>query len=351
MNKVILLGDTHWGNNNDSLIFHEHFKKFYDHLFSYIKKNNIKTIIQLGDLFDKRKNINFLTLHRAREIFFDRLSEHGVHLYVLAGNHDCTYKNTNEVNSVRLLATDRMTIVDQNPETVNIDGVDIDFFPWLNEDNLSLAKTLIENSSSKLAVGHFEFAAFPMHPGQLAESGMDHRLLSRYVAVYSGHYHTISSRDNVLYTGTPYELNWSDVDDPKGFWVIDIDDATVHPEFVQTPFKLYASIVYDDVSGEIDRDINVKDMFVKLVVVNKQDQYSFDSYVSKLNSMSPYNLRIVESNISQSIAAALNSKIEFKSTNEMINHVVDGMELKVDRNILKSMIADIYTEASELAKL
>jgi len=351
MNKVILLGDTHWGNNNDSPIFHSHFKKFYEMMFTYMSENGIKTIIQLGDLFDKRKNINFLTLHRANQIFFDRLKEFGIHLYVLAGNHDCTYKNTNDVNSVRLLSTSNMTVIDKFTATVNVNGVDVDFFPWLNENNIQQSKDFVKSSKSKIAVGHFEFAAFPMHPGQLAESGMDHRLLSNYTAVYSGHYHTISSRDNVLYTGTPYELSWSDCDDAKGFWVLDLEKSNEQPEFIRNPFKLYKSMVYDDVSGEIETDVNIKDMFVKLFVVNKQDQYSFDSYVANLNSQSPYSLKIIESNISQSIATALNSKIEFKSTSEMINHVVDEMELKVDGFILKSMIAEIYAEASELAKL
>ena len=111
-NKALVLGDTHFGVSSDSLIFHEYFAKFYAFLFNYIDLNNIKYIIQEGDLFDKRKIVNFLTLHRAKEMFFNECHKRGIEVFVIAGNHDCTYKNTNEVNSVKLLQESCMTVID-----------------------------------------------------------------------------------------------------------------------------------------------------------------------------------------------------------------------------------------------
>ena len=58
--KIALLNDTHFGARNDSNIFDEYFYKFYDNVFfPYLKENNIKTLIHLGDIVDRRKYINY----------------------------------------------------------------------------------------------------------------------------------------------------------------------------------------------------------------------------------------------------------------------------------------------------
>ncbi len=97
--KICLLGDTHFGVRNDSKIFHNYYEKFYDGvLFPYLLANNIDTVIQLGDLFDRRKFINFVSLTESRRYFFDKLKFHKNHIQSLICNHDILYKHTMEVN-------------------------------------------------------------------------------------------------------------------------------------------------------------------------------------------------------------------------------------------------------------
>ena len=56
--KIAILNDTHFGARNDSLIFDDYFHKFYDEVFfPYLKEHNIKTLIHLGDIVDRRKYI------------------------------------------------------------------------------------------------------------------------------------------------------------------------------------------------------------------------------------------------------------------------------------------------------
>ena len=75
--KLCILGDTHFGARGDSLDFHKYFQKFYDDVFfPYLKKNNVTTIIQMGDLFDRRKYINFNSLYLSRKYFFDVSVQH-----------------------------------------------------------------------------------------------------------------------------------------------------------------------------------------------------------------------------------------------------------------------------------
>ena len=74
--KICILGDTHFGMRGDSLEFHRYYKKFYDEVFfPYLIENKIDTVFQLGDLFDRRKFINFNSLYLCRKYFFDKLDD------------------------------------------------------------------------------------------------------------------------------------------------------------------------------------------------------------------------------------------------------------------------------------
>ena len=99
--KVAIITDQHFGARNDSTHFLDFYEKFYNEIFfPTIKSAGIDTVLILGDTFDRRKYVNFFTLKRAKQMFFDPLAQMGVDVHMLAGNHDTYFKNTNDVNSV-----------------------------------------------------------------------------------------------------------------------------------------------------------------------------------------------------------------------------------------------------------
>ena len=58
--KIALITDTHFGARNDSLAFNEYFYKFWEDIFfPYLDEHNIKTVIHLGDLMDRRKFVSY----------------------------------------------------------------------------------------------------------------------------------------------------------------------------------------------------------------------------------------------------------------------------------------------------
>ena len=70
--NVALITDTHWGVRNDSSVFIEYYKKFYsEYFFPYLDKHGITSIIHLGDIVDRRKYINFVTLRALKDIFIN----------------------------------------------------------------------------------------------------------------------------------------------------------------------------------------------------------------------------------------------------------------------------------------
>ena len=92
--KIALITDTHFGARGDSIQFDEYFKKFYSEIFfPELQRRGIKTLIHLGDVFDRRKYINFNILKSCREYFFDQLAKHDIVCHMIAGNHDTYIKN------------------------------------------------------------------------------------------------------------------------------------------------------------------------------------------------------------------------------------------------------------------
>ena len=110
--KVALITDTHFGARSDSIPFDNFFNKFYTEVFfPHLERDQIKTIIHLGDVFDRRKYINFNTLKKCKEYFFDRTADLGIDVHMIAGNHDTFFKNTNEVNALDLLLREYPNVI------------------------------------------------------------------------------------------------------------------------------------------------------------------------------------------------------------------------------------------------
>ena len=104
--KIAILNDTHFGVRNDSEAFRNYQLKFYNEIFfPYLEKNNIKTLIHLGDVVDRRKFINYNTAHNFQEKFWKRLWDNKIDTHIILGNHDTYYKNTNKVNFTHLIKT------------------------------------------------------------------------------------------------------------------------------------------------------------------------------------------------------------------------------------------------------
>ena len=127
-----------------------HIKKFYEEqFFPYLSENNIHTVIDLGDTFDRRKFVNFNILNEVRQFYFDVFYELGIKLHSIVGNHSTYYRNTNFVNSSELLYGHYPNIeVYPEVSTISIDGTLIDLIPWINSENYDRTIDFIKRSPS-----------------------------------------------------------------------------------------------------------------------------------------------------------------------------------------------------------
>jgi DNA repair exonuclease SbcCD nuclease subunit len=344
--KVAIITDQHFGARNDSIAFLDFFEKFYDNtFFPTLDSSGINTVLILGDTFDRRKYVNFYALDRAKKMFFDKLEERGITVYMLAGNHDTYFKNTNEVNSPNLLLAEYPNIdVIAEPKTINVNGFEVCMLPWICPENYAQSIDEIKNTTSTMCMGHLEIAGFAMYRGMESHEGFSAETFSKFDLVFSGHYHHRSNDGNIYYLGNPYELTWQDYNDPRGFHLFDF--STRQLDFIENPYRMYERIEYSDKEIEpIDLDqLDLKEKYVKLVVLEKTDFYKFDKFIQKLYNKGCHEIKIVE-DFSEFEAGEINEDINLEDTVSVLSNYIESIETDVDKEKIKSYVRGLYTEA------
>jgi DNA repair exonuclease SbcCD nuclease subunit len=352
--KIAIITDQHFGARSDSQHFLDYYEKFYkETFFPILDENGIRTVLILGDTFDRRKYINFYSLKRAKEMFFDQLFARGIEVHMLAGNHDTYFKNTNDVNSADLLLQEygNINVID-SPAEIYVGPHKICMMPWICPENYDDSMQTLKETEASICMGHFEIAGFTMHRGMTSEEGLSRDLFRKFEFTFSGHYHHKSDANDIYYLGNPYQLTWQDYGDPRGFHLFDLDSKEL--TFIQNPNTMFNRIVYDDKSETI-KEINNKDVsaytntYVKVVVVNKTNPYLFDQFMNKLYNVNPIDITIVEDTIDLTEGVDDDRIDEAEDTITIINKYVDTLDNEgIDNNKLKTMMQELYVEALNL---
>lgn len=346
--KIALITDQHFGTRNDSLQFHEYFEKFYsEKFFPVLEERGISTIIELGDIFDRRKYINFDSLDRARKYFFDPIKEKNLQLHCIVGNHDIYFKNTNRVNALNLLLGEYDFNVYEEMTEISFDGLDIMFIPWINSENYKSSMDQIASSNCRVVMGHLELAGFEMHRGAMNETGLNPGVFKRYDMVMTGHYHHKSSKNNIHYLGSPYEMNWGDYNDPRGFHIFDTD--TLELEYIQNHDSMFRKVFYDD-TEKCEQDIldedysDLRGKYVKIVVKQKNNPYIFDIMIDKINNFAPAHLQVVEDNFNLNLEDSSDIIDEAEDTVTIIKNYLGNLNLENTKEY-ESLFHELYHEA------
>ncbi len=348
--KIALITDTHFGARDGRQVFHDFFAKFYDEtFFPYLKKHGIDTVLHLGDTFDRRKYIDYYSLKRCKEYFFDPAAAAGITVHMLVGNHDIAYRNTLEVNSPELVLKDYANIKPiSSPTELSLQGCKFLMMPWVCTDNYVESMRLLRESDANVCCGHFEIQGFAMYRGMDSHEGFDKDIFTRFNSVFSGHYHHRSSRDNITYLGNPYEITSMDYNDTRGFHVF--DTSTYALTFVKNPFTLFERYVYNDSDKKaklIDPTV-FKDKFLKIVVESKTDFYKFDQFLDKVYNAGCHEVKIVE-DLAEMNADEMDDSIDIEDTLTVLQHYIDSSEVTVDKTKLNNYMRNLYNEALQVS--
>jgi len=241
--KCLITNDVHLGIARNDDIWLEQSVKLFQCIIDECHRRNVYTLCILGDFFHDRKNLYMKTLDTAIRIA-DMLKKEGIYTIYVIGNHDVFHKTENTISPLSMFNEyDNIRII---KEPTMLEGVG--FASWGNvlDDN-----TL----NSKYLFGHFEINGFPVTNKMIFDKSQYNASdFSKYDSVITGHFHIPSNRQNITYLGSPYHLNFNDVDSLRGFYFFDdgklefiefdgIKFVYVSSEEIPNPKKIKGNVV------------------------------------------------------------------------------------------------------------
>jgi DNA repair exonuclease SbcCD nuclease subunit len=301
--KIGIFSDIHVGVGNDSKLKLDETQKCLDWIIKKFKNENVDWVIFCGDLFNSRYSINVNTLNVGIKLI-EELSFNFEKIFLIGGNHDTYYKNSNIVNSVNFLQkiskNDNIRVVDEEPIFIKISDISLGLYPWgitpeyLNE---------IENfKTPTYGFGHFEMNGIEMAGG--ISSGSKFSLTNIFSlgdTLFSGHYHLnkiykeIKLNKTLYMVGCPLQLDWGDYGNTKKILVLNTENGKIN-EFKNTKNAEFKKIFYSSLEKNEYNDDELKKIchknFIKFII---DKQYKFENilkFTELIKKHDPYTLNL-----------------------------------------------------------
>jgi DNA repair exonuclease SbcCD nuclease subunit len=230
---------------------------YLDYLKHYCQERSIRTIIVNGDIFEKATKIHneaFVPLFMK----FMEMKREGFDLIFLLGNHDI-FNDSND-SIVETFSPFGRVIKDSCSLEIENDYYDL----------LSYTKdrTKIPNTNRTLLT-HLPITSFQFDNGFTnVDDGFSPDDFSNYNLVVSGHFHRHQENGKIVYAGSPYEKNFGEEGQEKGFLVINEGHSKFVP-YTNAPKHLTINIEDFDKYDYRNKFVQVKiskktENFVKL---------------------------------------------------------------------------------------
>lgn len=219
--KICCISDVHIGVHQNSQMWLDICGDWAKWLCKQLKRQKIQDIVICGDLFHYRDEVAVNTMHYVSTIlkYFNDFN-----IIMLVGNHDAYYKDRSDINSMSILSGwSNIAVVDQEPVTIQHGNRKLCFVPW------GTPTTNIPECD--IMFGHFEIESFKMTKHIVCKSGKKSKeLLDKSDLILTGHFHTREERTykngNIIYLGNPYQMDFGDCSQQKGYYIVDIDKKT-----------------------------------------------------------------------------------------------------------------------------
>jgi DNA repair exonuclease SbcCD nuclease subunit len=292
-----------------------------------MKTNNLDTLVVLGDIFDDRKKVS----QKAEQVvlnFIEQIKKIG-RIILLCGNHDIYYKDRNQPNWLKKFRDTDVIVVDEDV--------------YIEEDCAFLAWNCpVRDFKTKYLFGHLEINGFSYNNIKICQTGLPLDEVKNYKMVLSGHFHKQSFKNNVLYLGSPYQMDFGDVGDVRGYYIFDNGDIRFirfkdAPEFV----KFDNEIDFNRITGN----------FVKVIFDNKIGVTESREIIEKIEALDPLsiNINFVANKFSLSdVHDNLNDDMDYSNNKNVMIKFIDkyaySLPKDLDINLLKKIAVMLLEE-------
>jgi DNA repair exonuclease SbcCD nuclease subunit len=250
--KILLTGDFHVkkGITVDIIL------NYMDYILKYCLDNNIKFAIIMGDIFDKSSNIKneaFVPVFMK----FLQMKEAGINLTFILGNHDIYNVNNNSIVETFSPLGRVIKDAEYNPGKGNHS-----FLPYTKKEED------IENHEGVLFT-HIPIADFNFDNAfhSTEKHAFSKEFFSEYSLVFTGHFHRHQAQKNIVYVGSPIQLNFGEMGIEKGFVVLDaIKESWEFVEYTGAP-------TYTKIDIQDFKSFNPKNKFVGVMIDEKIENF------------------------------------------------------------------------------
>jgi len=347
--KVCLISDIHFGvNKNSDLFLNNSINFFKNELAPYLRKEKITKILVLGDVYDNRNSINVKISDEVHNVFGNILAEFDI--TILIGNHDIYYKTSNDIHSLKSLnLLPNVDVIDSMVHK-EVFGVNTLFCPWVVDYGDPDFHEMMEHSEADILFGHFDIVGFSLNRTRISTEGFETDVFSNFKKVFSGHYHTPSSKrigkTEIVYIGSPYQMTRNDMDEPKGFIILNIETLRYKRILTQNCIE-FKSFEYPEIPDKEDVEGNIVDA---IITINKKDIIGnvIDKYIDNLESMNPIEKINVVMNVISDNSSDFDEMVHGKMTSipDLIELYINNDEDIEDKEEILMEIMKIYEEVS-----
>jgi len=262
MGKIIISGDWHIKKG----IYTSLAIDFLDYAYLYYKENKINLFIVAGDIFDKSSNIkneSFIPVYKK----LWEMKNNGVKFIFILGNHDIINVDNNSI----IETFEPIGKVVKEEEEITFNDIKITLLPYTKDEN-KIPK------SGDVLVTHLPIADFSFDNSYhvTEKHAFKRSLFEEFNLVLTNHFHRHQHRKNIVYVGSPYQMNRGERGHDKGFVIFDTE--TENWEFI----KYEGAPTYLQINTEDIKSLNnfeFKNSFVVVKMDRKIKDFAKLKYI------------------------------------------------------------------------
>lgn len=379
--KIVILGDTHFGGGyalgksdpqthlNTRLL---DFSNTFDYVIDYMINNSIYHFIITGDIFENRRpQASELSLFSKK---IQKLSELGIHTYVVVGNHDLIKEQS--VTTVDVLSSLKLPLfhVFTEVEGITIDNINIIFIPFrtremlncnTNEEAVERISTLMQFEINKLkentniVIGHLMIqgtaignAVLETSPGEVV---LPQEIFTNIEAVIMGHVHPhliVKKEPLILHLGSMECKDFSEARHKKYFVEIE-NKEELCLNFQELPVrKLYDIIVDQSIApngriaaqetinyvNEFSKQNNLEGSIIRIeIIINEKSMYDLNKEIIRQNLKQVYKVNNCIGIFPQIISKRQLRKSNITERNDSVSSFKEYLEFEDDLKIRERM--------------
>ena len=285
--KIGFFSDLHIGIHQNNEKWHDVALEWANWFTSELKKQKITKLIFGGDFFHYRDEINVRSLYFANTLL-DLFND--FEIIMIPGNHDAYYKDNSNVHSLSILNNRANITIFDKPTILTIFDKTVGFCPW--------GTPLKGIPKCDLLIGHFEIQNFNFNSFKICEAGIEScDLLLKSELILSGHFHKRQRRKysngEIIYAGNPFQMDFNDIEDQKGFYILDFNKENIQYEFINndiSPIHIKVNLSQLEKLKKIAKDKGWSKLAIKIIIDKDIKTNLLDKIIASISFEAPFSL-------------------------------------------------------------